>query len=117
SLIQSFEDYQTQKKYSDQILLFPDTFALYFEPRIWEAVEKLFNAIGHGIFPGMGVWRLWDHYKIICCGRPMISNGLLDKAVQLAALNTNVLFSWAAAGKPIVACEPSCILTIKDDYP
>ena len=30
---------------------------------------------------------------------------------------SSVLYPWAAAGKPIIACEPSCILTIKDDYP
>jgi len=117
NFVQSFEDYQAQKKYPDQLLLFPDTFALYFEPQVLGAVKGLLNTIGYGVFPGMGIWRVHDHYKIICCGRPMISNGLLDKAVQLAGLNTNVLFSWAAAGKPIIACEPSCILTIKDDYP
>src|SRR5262249_23844618 len=24
---------------------------------------------------------------------------------------------WAADGRPILSCEPSCLLTIKDDYP
>src|SRR5439155_19318153 len=27
------------------------------------------------------------------------------------------LYPWAAKGNAVVACEPSCILTIKDDYP
>ncbi|MGE3806718.1 MAG: FAD-binding and (Fe-S)-binding domain-containing protein [Gemmataceae bacterium] len=52
-----------------------------------------------------------------CCGRPLISNGLLDQAVAHAEHNVELLFPWAVAGKPIVACEPSCLLTIKDDYP
>src|SRR5262249_2406506 len=52
-----------------------------------------------------------------CCGRPMISNGMLDQAVQFARQNVERLHAWAAPGKRIVACEPSCILTIKDDYP
>jgi Fe-S oxidoreductase len=38
-------------------------------------------------------------------------------AVRLAEHNVARLFPWAAVGKPIIACEPSCILTIKDDYP
>src|SRR5207244_3389929 len=31
--------------------------------------------------------------------------------------NVQRLHASAAAGTPILACEPSCILTIKDDYP
>jgi Fe-S oxidoreductase len=54
---------------------------------------------------------------LLCCGRPMISNGMLDQAVANARENVDLLFPWALAGKPIVGCEPSCILTIKDDYP
>jgi Fe-S oxidoreductase len=42
---------------------------------------------------------------------------MLDKAVKNAAYNVDSLHPWAAAGKPIIACEPSCVLTIKDDYP
>jgi Fe-S oxidoreductase len=47
----------------------------------------------------------------------MISNGMLARAVEHARINVGKLYPWAAARKPIVACEPSCILTIKDDYP
>jgi Fe-S oxidoreductase len=52
-----------------------------------------------------------------CCGRPFISNGMLDQAVALARHNVERLFPWASTGRPIVACEPSCILTLEDDYP
>ncbi len=52
-----------------------------------------------------------------CCGRPLISNGLLDQAVAHARHNVERLHDWASRGGPIIACEPSCILTIKDDYP
>ncbi len=52
-----------------------------------------------------------------CCGRPLISNGLLDKAVANARHNVELLYEWSRQGRPIVACEPSCILTIRDDYP
>src|SRR5207244_12999257 len=52
-----------------------------------------------------------------CCGRPLISNGLLAEAVECARANVDQLFPWAEAGQAITACEPSCLLTIKDDYP
>ena len=31
--------------------------------------------------------------------------------------NVERLDGWASQGGTIIACEPSCILTIKDDYP
>ncbi len=42
---------------------------------------------------------------------------MLTEAVEHARFNVERLYPWAAEGNPIVACEPSCILTIKDDYP
>jgi Fe-S oxidoreductase len=42
---------------------------------------------------------------------------MLDEAVAHAAHNVALLHGWAAAGNAITACEPSCILTLKDDYP
>ena len=54
---------------------------------------------------------------LTCCGRPYISNGMLDQAVTAARHNVERLYPLAADGMPIIACEPSCILTIKDDYP
>ena len=47
----------------------------------------------------------------------MLSNGLLKAAVRQARLTVDRLYPWAEAGIPIIGCEPSCILTIKDDYP
>ena len=44
----------------------------------------------------------------------MISNGMLDAAILKASQLVCWLYYW---GGPIVACEPSCILTIRDDYP
>src|SRR5204863_2276866 len=69
----------------------------------------LLRGLGVQIIPGLS--------GLTCCGRPMISNGMLVNAVKHARQNVRALYPWAAAGKPITACEPSCILTIKDDYP
>jgi Fe-S oxidoreductase len=41
----------------------------------------------------------------------------LDRAVEYARHNVERLGAWADRGWKIVACEPSCLLTIKDDYP
>jgi Fe-S oxidoreductase len=52
-----------------------------------------------------------------CCGRPLISSGLLDRAAEAARHNVDCLWAWADRGWKIVACEPSCLLTFTDDYP
>jgi FAD/FMN-containing dehydrogenase/Fe-S oxidoreductase len=91
------------------VLLFPDTFTNYHEPEIGLVAVELLEWAGQGVTLGP------DDLK--CCGRPLISNGLLTEAVAHASHNVARLYDWAATGKPIVACEPSCILTFRDDYP
>jgi Fe-S oxidoreductase len=53
---------------------------------------------------------------LACCGRPAISKGLLTLARGLAAQNVAKLARWAAEGTPILGCEPSCLLTLVDEY-
>jgi FAD/FMN-containing dehydrogenase/Fe-S oxidoreductase len=107
------------------VLLFVDTFTNLFEPHVGLAAMELFRRGGQELLPGLpdvppypsGLrWEDWP-WGLRCCGRPFISNGLLDKAVEHARHNVERLYPWAASGKLITACEPSCILTIKDDYP
>ena len=92
-----------------RILLFPDTFANYFQPEVGAAAIELLQKAGCAVTLGPSGLR--------CCGRPLISNGLLDQAVANARHNVERLHDWASQGGTIIACEPSCILTIKDDYP
>jgi Fe-S oxidoreductase len=97
------------------VLLFLDTFTNYQEPAIGrEAVAILQHAgcpafVGRPPDPGPG--------EPCCCGRPLISNGMLSHAVEHARCNVEHLFPWADRGGLITACEPSCLLTLKDDYP
>ncbi len=91
------------------VLLFPDTFTNYFEPEVGEAAIELLRRTGRPVTLGPPGLR--------CCGRPLVSNGLLDEAVSNARHNVELLHDWSRQGRPITACEPSCILTIRDDYP
>ncbi len=106
------------------VLLFPDTFTNYFEPAVGLAAGELLRRLGLRVVVGLPegfktASRPLEEWPsgLRCCGRPLISNGLLDKAVRDARHNVERLYPWAAAARPIVACEPSCILTLKDDYP
>ena len=53
----------------------------------------------------------------VCCGRPLISKGLLGQAQALAREQLEWLAPYAVAGLPIVGLEPSCILTFRDELP
>jgi Fe-S oxidoreductase len=52
-----------------------------------------------------------------CCGRPMISKGMLGEAKNNAAWNIDQLAEYAEKRVPIVGLEPSCLLTLRDEYP
>jgi len=123
-----FEQWQEARGFPDdprpRVLLFPDTFTNWYEPPLGQAAADLLQTLGLRVvtviperFRKSLTLPAEQPMGVRCCGRPMISNGMLDKAVRHAQYNVESLFPWAASGKPIIACEPSCILTIKDDYP
>ncbi|HSR85534.1 MAG TPA: FAD-linked oxidase C-terminal domain-containing protein [Streptosporangiaceae bacterium] len=51
-----------------------------------------------------------------CCGRSSLSKGLVDQARRMATGMTARLADAATRGVPIVAAEPSCLLTLRDEY-
>jgi FAD/FMN-containing dehydrogenase/Fe-S oxidoreductase len=126
------EEYLRKKKLnweatalSPDVVLFPDTFLSYHCHDIGLAVLDLLDATGCRTFVALPrPYSMQEAYHravpvgVRCCGRPLISNGMLDQAVALARHNVEQLHLWASVTRrPIIACEPSCILTIKDDYP
>ena len=50
-----------------------------------------------------------------CCGRPLISKGMLAEAREHAAWNVRRLVPYARRGVAIVGLEPSCLLTLRDE--
>jgi FAD/FMN-containing dehydrogenase/Fe-S oxidoreductase len=87
--------------------LFVDTFTNHYDPEIGEAAVNVLRASGLTITPAP------NH----CCGRAQISKGLLDDARRLAERNVDALYTDAAAGRPLVFCEPSCLSAIREDVP
>jgi FAD/FMN-containing dehydrogenase/Fe-S oxidoreductase len=86
---------------------FHDTFAEYNYPRIGVAAVKLLEAAG---------FEVVVEERRACCGRPMLSKGLVEEARKLARRNVEVLAQYARQGIPIIGTEPSCILTLRDEY-
>jgi FAD/FMN-containing dehydrogenase/Fe-S oxidoreductase len=89
-----------------QVALFNDTWNEYQRPQAGVGAVRLFAAAGAKVHLP----------KVVCCGRPMLSEGLVDEARKNARRNLDVLFPLVERGVPLVGLEPSCILTIRDDY-
>ena len=88
-------------------VLFNDTFTNYYDPQIGLAAADVLEAAGLRV-------GLAPH---ACCGRPLISQGLLAAARNRAEHAVRRLHPLAAAGTPIVLLEPSCLSALTDDVP
>ena len=88
------------------VVLLDDCLTSYCEPHINQAAVRVLEAAGYHV-------RLAG---VECCGRALISKGMLTEALQLAQVNIRRLRAYADQGIPIVGVEPSCILTLADDY-
>ena len=90
-----------------RITLFNDTFLNHYDPEIGVAALGILEKGGCQVSvvrPG-------------CCGRPLISQGLLAEARAQVAQVVEALFPVAERGEKILFCEPSCLSVLKDDAP
>jgi len=90
-----------------QVVYFHDTFTTYNYPRIGMDAVKLLEAAG---------FEVVIEERRACCGRPMLSKGLVNDARKVAKKNVGLLAPYARAGIPIIGTEPSCVLTFRDEY-
>jgi Fe-S oxidoreductase len=88
-------------------LIFNDTFTNYYHPEIGLAARDVLERAG---IPTALAGN-------VCCGRPLISQGLLQEAREHAAENARLLHQHAAAGTPLLFVEPSCLSAVREDAP
>ena len=87
------------------MVLFVDTFNRYFEPENARAAFKVLEAAGYRVHAPRG----------LCCGRTFLSAGLVDQAKEEARKMVEALAPLK--GKPIVGLEPSCLFSLRDEFP
>jgi len=88
------------------VVLLDDCFTTYNDPEVGRAAVRVLEASGYRV----------ELAGLACCGRPAISKGLLPLARELAQANVQKLLPFVRAGIPIVGCEPSCLVTLVDEY-
>jgi len=89
-----------------KVILLDDCFTTYNTPDVGRSAVRVLKASGYTV----------ELAGLRCCGRPAISKGLLDLARALARENVTRLVDPARAGVPILGVEPSCLLTLVDEY-
>lgn len=90
-----------------RVVYFPDTWMNFYWPSVGIAAVRLLEAAGFHV----------DVPPLVCCGRPLISLGLLDAATQLARINVERLSRHSGSVHAIVVGEPSCLSALLDEYP
>jgi len=87
---------------------FHDTWTTFYYPEVGQAAVKLLEVAGFEVILVA---------NRACCGRPMLSKGMVEPARSRALRNVELLSTYARKGIPIIGTEPSCILTFRDEYP
>ena len=90
----------------EPITLFADTFTNFHEPQIGRAAVAVLESLGYRV-------RL---FSAGCCGRPAISSGALESVSANAGSLIDSL-AETAPDSPVIVLEPSCLSTLRDDYP
>lgn len=89
-----------------EVVLLDDCLTSYCEPSVNRSAVEILEAAGFTVCPA----------GLYCCGRALLSKGLVSEARSIAKENIRRLRPWLEKGTPIVGCEPSCLLMLADDY-
>lgn len=89
-----------------EVVYFSGCSTNYYEPDLGKQTIRLLERLGCRVhFP-----------RQVCCGMPLLSNGFVDEACELAERAVQSLAPFAARGVPIIGSSPSCIYMLKNHY-
>jgi Fe-S oxidoreductase len=107
-----FVDRPWPKSGEREVVLLVDTFNRYFEPENARAAIRVLQAAGYRVH----IAQPQHGGRPLCCGRTFLSAGLVDEARVEASRVLAALAPWVARGIPVLGLEPSCLLTLRDEY-
>jgi len=94
-----------------EVVLFVDTFSRWFEPENARAALRVLEAGGYDVRFARAPER-----GALCCGRTYLTMGFVDDALREVRRTIAALEEPARRGVPIVGIEPSCLLTLRDEF-
>ncbi len=83
-----------------------------FEPENARAALRRAGAAGYRVHLAAAGRRR----RPLCCGRTFLAAGLVDEARHEARRTLEALLPYVERGVPIVGLEPSCLLTLRDEF-
>jgi len=95
-----------------EVVLFADTFNSHFEAENLRAAVDVLVAAGRRVH----LARPIDGGRGLCCGRTFLSAGLVDQARKEMKRTLLALQPFVERGVPVVGLEPSCLLTLRDEF-
>ena len=95
------------------VVLFVDTFNGSFEAGNARAALQVLQAAGYTVHIASKAQADGKH---LCCGRTYLATGMLAQAKAKAGELMAALWPFAEKGIPIVGLEPSCLLTLRDEF-
>jgi Fe-S oxidoreductase len=98
------------------VVLFVDTFTNYFEPENARAAMAVMRAAGFSVHVARAQADDAAPSRPLCCGRTYLAAGLVDEAKQEARRVVTALAPHVARGAAIVGLEPSCLLSLRDEF-
>jgi Fe-S oxidoreductase len=103
---------KTTNKEEPDVILWADTFNRYFDPENLHATLRVLKAGGYKV----KLAEAKEGERDLCCGRTFLAAGLIDEAKFEARRVMTSFAPYIAKGIPIVGLEPSCLLTLRDEY-
>jgi FAD/FMN-containing dehydrogenase/Fe-S oxidoreductase len=90
-----------------RVLLLDDCFTTFNEPDIGRAAVRVLEHAGYAV----------ELAGLTCCCRPLLSKGFLPQARSLIQRQLPGLAARLRDGGPLLGLEPSCILSLADEWP
>ncbi|MCP1314501.1 FAD-binding and (Fe-S)-binding domain-containing protein [Halomonas sp. 707D7] len=94
-----------------EVMLFVDTFNNYMESDNARAAKRVLEAAGYHVHLNVRPGQ-----RPLCCGRTYLSAGQFDKAKAEARRTLDHLMPFVERGVAVVGLEPSCLLTLRDEF-
>ncbi len=98
------------------VVLFVDTFTNYFEPENARDAVAVLSAGGYRVHVARAAAGDADAGRPLCCGRTFLAAGRIDEAKAEARRVVAALAPHVARGAAIVGLEPSCLLSLRDEF-
>jgi Fe-S oxidoreductase len=98
------------------VVFFVDTFTNYFEPENAHAAVTVLRAAGYRVQIARAACADTEPSRPLCCGRTYLAAGLVDEARNEARRVVAALLPHVERGAAIVGLEPSCLLSLRDEF-